>query len=142
MRQCNGLLSSFLLLLALAIGGATRAGAQQAVTVQGEIVDLNCYMAKGAKGPAHKACAQACAKKGMPIGLLSAHQGVFLLLADEADPASYDAAKGLVGEQAEVSGKQFSKDGMASIVVGSVKQAAASHAAAGASQGLAVNQLR
>ena len=37
------------------------------VTITGEPVDLWCYMAAGAKGADHKACATACANSGLPI---------------------------------------------------------------------------
>ncbi|MFQ5667716.1 MAG: hypothetical protein ACE5I7_14985 [Candidatus Binatia bacterium] len=98
------------------------ARAQEDLTVRGEIVDLACYMAKGSKGASHKACAQLCAKKGLPIGVLTDAGDLFLLLDDHNNPDPYHAAKKLAGERAEVSGKKFSKRGIASIVVGSVKE--------------------
>jgi len=96
-------------------------GAQEEITVQGEIVDLACYMSKGSRGAAHKACAQMCAKKGVPLGVLTEAGEVYLLLDDHNDPGPYDAAKKLAGEHAEVSGKKYIKPGIASIVVGAVK---------------------
>lgn len=114
---------SFVLTLLVCAGGWPAAGrAQDAdVTVQGEIVDLSCYMARGSRGAAHKSCAQMCAKKGVPIAVLTEGGELFLLLDDHNNPDPYDAAKKLAGERAEVSGKKFSKQGIASIVVGSVK---------------------
>ena len=106
---------------AVAFGAGTPARAQEEVTVQGEIVDLACYMSKGSKGPSHKACAQMCAKKGVPIGVLTDGGEVFLLLDDHNNPDPYDAARKLAGERAEVAGKKYSKQGVASIVVGAVK---------------------
>lgn len=97
------------------------AAAQDDVTVQGEIIDMACYMAKGSKGAAHKACAQMCAKKGVPIGVLTDGGEVYLLLDDHNNPDPYDAAKKLAGEHAEISGKKFSKQGVASIVVSGAK---------------------
>ena len=122
MRQQLAVWCSFLILLALPFWYLTAANAQDSVTVQGEIVDLACYMAKGSKGPAHKACAQMCAKKGLPIGVLTDHQGVLLLVANDQDLASYEAAKNLAGEQVEISGKKFSKEGIVSLAVSSIKQ--------------------
>ena len=112
---------SFILILAALVGWSTRATAQEDISVQGEIVDMACYMAKGSKGAAHKSCAQLCAKKGVPIGILTDAGDVFLLLDDHNNPDPYDAAKKLAGERAEVSGKKFSKQGVSSIVVGAVK---------------------
>jgi hypothetical protein len=95
--------------------------AQEALTVKGEIVDMACYMAKGLRGPSHKACAQLCARKGVPIGVLTDDGHLYLLLEDHNDTDPYDAAKKLAGERAEISGKEFSKQGVASIVVSSAK---------------------
>jgi hypothetical protein len=95
--------------------------AQEDITVQGEIIDMACYMAKGSHGAAHKACAQLCAKKGVPIGILTDGGEVYLLLDDHNNPDPYDSAKKLAGDRAEISGKKFSKQGVASIVVGGAK---------------------
>ena len=99
----------------------TSSRAQEDITVQGEILDMACYMAKGSKGPAHKACAQMCAKKGVPIGVLTDSGEVYLLLDDHNDSDPYEAAKKLAGERAEISGKKYSKQGVASIVVNAAK---------------------
>jgi hypothetical protein len=95
--------------------------AQDAITVSGEVVDLACYLSKGSKGKRHKACAEACAKKGLPIGVLTDAGDVYLLIEDHDNPGPYDSAKSLAGEQAEVSGKKFTKGGVQSILVGSTK---------------------
>ncbi len=91
------------------------------LTVQGEVVDMACYMSKGSKGAAHKACAQMCAKKGVPIGVLTDGGELYLLLDDHNNSDPYDAAKKLAGERAEISGKKVNKQGVAGIVVGNVK---------------------
>ncbi len=118
-------LASWSVLFALFVGGGAWPGGARAeektVTVQGEIVDMACYMAKGSRGASHKACAQLCAKRGVPIGVLTNSGELFLLLDDHNNPDPYDAAKKLAGEQAEVNGKEISKQGVASIVVGAVK---------------------
>jgi hypothetical protein len=111
----------FILLGAVLLAWPGTGRAQEDVTVQGEVVDLACYMSKGSRGAAHKSCAQLCAKKGVPIGVLTDGGELFLLLDDHNNPDPYDAAKKLAGERAEVSGKKFSKQGVASIVVGAVK---------------------
>lgn len=108
-------------MLATSLMAPLVAGAQEDVTVQGEVIDLACYMAKGSKGAAHKACAQMCAKKGVPIGVLTDGGEVYLLLDDHNNPDPYDAAKKLAGDRAEINGKKFNKQGVASIVVGGVK---------------------
>jgi hypothetical protein len=110
-----------LLGLGLNLSRPTAAPAQEDVTVQGEIIDMACYMAKGSKGASHKACAQLCAKRGVPIGVLTDAGEVFLLLDDHNNPDPYEAAKKLAGDRAEIAGKKFNKQGVASIVVNSAK---------------------
>ena len=113
---------SLALTLLLSVGlRPVAARAQEDLTVQGEIVDMACYMAKGSKGSAHKACAQMCAKKGVPIGILTDGGEVYLLLDDHNNSDPYEAAKKLAGDRAEISGKKFVKQGIASIVVGAAK---------------------
>jgi len=105
----------------MSLGFGAVAQAQEDVSVQGEIIDMACYMAKGSKGAGHKACAQMCAKKGVPLGILTDAGEVYLLLDDHNNPDPYDDAKKLAGERAQITGKKFSKQGVASIVVGGIK---------------------
>lgn len=114
-------LALFTLMTAVPAVMASRAPAQEPVTVKGEIVDLACYLSKGSKGKRHKTCAELCAKKGLPLGVLTDAGDVYLLIEDHDDPGPYDAVKGLAGDQAEVSGKKFTKGGVQSILVSAAK---------------------
>ena len=89
--------------------------------MNGEVVDLACYLSKGLKGRRHKQCAELCAKKGLPIGVLTDAGDVYLLIEDHDNPAPYESAKELAGERAEVTGKKFTKGGVASVLVSGVK---------------------
>lgn len=106
---------------ALSTWAATPALAQEDITVQGEIVDLACYLSKGSRGPSHRVCAQKCAERGIPIGVLTDDGNLFLLLEDHSDEEPYEDAKKLAGDRAEVKGKKFSKPGIVGIVVGEIK---------------------
>jgi hypothetical protein len=97
------------------------AGAQEEITIQGEIVDLACYLSKGSRGPSHRVCAQKCAERGIPIGVLTDDGNLFLLLEDHSDEEPYEDAKKLAGDRAEVKGKKFSKPGIVGIVVEEIK---------------------
>lgn len=90
--------------------------------MSGEVVDLACYLHKGSKGAQHRACAQLCAKKGMPIGVLTESGGLYLLIEDHDNPDPYEDAKKLAGKDAEIAGKKFEKAGMNSILVTAVKE--------------------
>jgi hypothetical protein len=95
--------------------------AQEDVVVQGEVVDMACYMAKGAKGTAHKTCAEMCAKKGVPLGLLTDNGELYLLVDDHNNEQPYQEVKKFAGARAEVSGKKYVRNGMNGIVVHGVK---------------------
>ena len=38
----------------------------QTATVRGEVIELECYLASGARGPGHAACARKCIEAGRP----------------------------------------------------------------------------
>jgi hypothetical protein len=122
MKASSALRALPLAILAVAFLTLSRpARAQEEVTVKGEILDMTCYLSKGSKGDRHKTCAKMCAKKGLPIGVLTDEGKVFLLIEDHDDPDPYEAVKDLAGGQAEITGKRYSKDGIESIMVGGSK---------------------
>jgi hypothetical protein len=89
--------------------------------VQGELLDLACYIGHGESGPDHADCAKECAKGGQPMGLLSADGTVYVLLADHGDSAPFDKAKDLAGKKVEVMGEVSAKAGLKGITVHGVK---------------------
>ena len=100
---------------------AEEGAAPEAIVVQGEVLDLACYIAREAKGEGHAKCAQSCLKGGQPMGLLAADGTVYLLLASHQDGAPYEAAKAHGGAQVEVSGNRVSRAGITAIEVAGVK---------------------
>jgi hypothetical protein len=101
------------------------AGAEEkAGSWKGEIVDVACYVPKGAKGAGHAGCAKKCAEAGQPIALLTAEGDMLLLAADHGDGKPFAAAKALAGSAAEVSGTVSARGDMQVITVTGVKPAA------------------
>ncbi|MBI3291798.1 MAG: hypothetical protein HYZ73_03180 [Elusimicrobia bacterium] len=94
-------------------------------TVQGEILDMVCYMDHGEKGAKHKACAEKCIKGGAPVGLLTADGAVYLLLEDHNAPAPYQTLKGMAAEQVTVQGTIVNRGGVQGLVVKSMNKAKA-----------------
>ena len=89
------------------------------ITVQGELVDMSCYMAHEGKGPKHAQCAKMCVLGGAPLGLL-AKDGTVYLLVDQHSSAKakkpYADAKKLVAESVKLSGDLYERGGMKTIV--------------------------
>ena len=94
------------------------------VTMTGEVIDTGCYLGHEAKGEKHKTCAVTCVAAGMPIGLLTDKNAVYLLVPPHDNKDGYNKAKELVGQKAEISGAQFLRGGMKAIEVASAKPAA------------------
>ena len=92
-------------------------------TVKGEVVDVACQVKKapGGQGDAHKGCANACAKKGAQMGILTA-DAVYEI---QGDYAANNNAKLLefVAAQVEATGEVSEKDGKKVITVTSMKAA-------------------
>jgi hypothetical protein len=120
-RGGTALLLACVLAGAASVAGAAADGAP--LTATGEVVDLACYMPRGEKGrgPAHRECAEMCAKGGAPLGLLGADGSVLLLVEDHTRPAPYAEVKKLAGQSAEVAGTSFARGGLTALMVGSVK---------------------
>lgn len=115
LRPMNAIFVAFSAILLL--GTAVPAPAQEDVTVEGEILDLTCYLHKGSKGRRHRACAEMCAEKGLPVGILTEQDEVFLLIEDHDNPDPYAAAVKLAGRDAKLKGKKYSKGSVTAIMV-------------------------
>jgi hypothetical protein len=92
-------------------------------TIKGEIVDVACQVKKApaGQGDAHKNCAEACAKRGSQMGILTADA----VYAIEGDYAANKNEKLLpfVATQVEATGEVSEKDGKKVITVTSMKAA-------------------
>src|SRR5215813_8057571 len=105
----------------LLAGGVLAARADDSVT--GEVIDLSCYLhhPETSHGASHKKCAETCAKKGLPMGLLTEDKQVILLLEDHENPKGYATALQGAATTITVEGKKVNQGGMSGIVVEEVK---------------------
>jgi|SRR5882672_2056139 len=101
------------------------AAAPKSVTMTGEIVDTGCYLGHEAKGEKHKECAATCVAAGMPIGLLTDKNALYLLIPPHENKDGYNKAKEMVGDKAEISGMPLVRGGLRAIEVASAKPVAA-----------------
>ena len=90
--------------------------------VTGEVIDLSCYLhhPQTSTGASHRKCAETCAKKGLPMGLLTSDKQVFLLLEDHDNPKAYAAALAKAAQQATVEGDKANVGGVQAVIVESV----------------------
>lgn len=95
------------------------------ITVQGELVDMSCYMAHEGKASKHAACAKMCVMGGAPLGLHAKDGTVYLLVDDHSSAKAkkpYAEAKKLVAESVKLSGDLHERGGMKTIVVEKVEK--------------------
>jgi hypothetical protein len=95
------------------------------ITVEGELVDMSCYMAHEGKGPKHAECAKMCVMGGAPLGLLAKDGTVYLLVDDHSSAKAkkpYADAKKLVAEKVKLSGDLHERGGLKTIVVETVEK--------------------
>lgn len=119
------------LTLALAMGVALAANEHAAAAkpsvVNGELVDMGCYIGHMAKGEKHSECAAKCISGGMPMGVVASNGKVYLLTMDHANPDAYNKAKDLAGKHVKITGEMHTRNGINTIdVVGAEEVAMAS----------------
>jgi hypothetical protein len=122
MKNVIRLLATMMAVCAMICLTSTRAlaqdeNAQTEGTWVGEVVDLNCYIARGAKGPDHAGCAKGCVKGGQPMGLLTDDGTLVLLSKDNSNKEAFENLKEMAGEKASVKGKLNARDGMSMLIV-------------------------
>jgi hypothetical protein len=91
--------------------------------IRGEVVDVSCYLAHGEKGVSegHQSCAEACAKAGGPLGILTKDKMLYIsVLPDDHSAGPNAKLMEHVGHQVEATGIVRVKGGVNGIMVSSV----------------------
>jgi hypothetical protein len=105
---------------ALFIFAALVAGSDEgkSLTVNGYVLDSACAFTKGLKKPISTQCAQACAKAGSPLVILSDKGNIYWPIADTT-PSSGQNEKLLpfAGQRVTASGKAYERGGSTAIVI-------------------------
>jgi predicted lipoprotein with Yx(FWY)xxD motif len=92
-------------------------------TVIGEAIDVVCYTTANQKGEGHKECATACAKNGLPVGILEDKTNkVYIAVTKDHKPAGEMFAAHMA-HKVKVTGKVSEKNGARLIEVESIEMA-------------------
>jgi hypothetical protein len=93
------------------------------LTVKGEVVDIACAMSKheAGQGAAHASCAMVCAKKGQPVGILTAN-AIYTVTGDYTANTNAKLLD-FISRTVVVTGEVSEKDGVKAINVKSIKLA-------------------
>jgi len=99
--------------LAIALTPLLANAADEAKTLKGEPVCIQCYSG-GKSGEGHAACGTACAGKGLPVGFLTDEGGKkqLYLVMGGGGKAAKDILGPLMGKQVEAKGAVSDKDGL------------------------------
>ena len=118
MRNLNSMFAAAVLVVSVSIPALA-----SDMTIKGEVVDVACAVSKkdAGKGAAHASCAMVCAKKGQPIGILTA-DAIYTVTGDYA-ASSNAKLLDFVAKKVIVTGEVTEKDGVKSINVKSIKLA-------------------
>jgi hypothetical protein len=112
-------------LVLIGAAGLLAAGVSLAATttsVTGEVVDTFCYAGMGAHGAGHRDCAIACARKGIPVGLLEKGTDKLYVLLPSKDKTSLpDEVIQKMADTVTVTGTVYTKGGESFLTVESIK---------------------
>lgn len=97
----------------------TGLAADEPVTLTGEIVDMHCYISRGAKGEEHAGCSNACLSRDVPAGFL-ADDGTLYLLVNEKPVSVKEKVAGKAGRKVTVRGKVVERNGVKALQLASV----------------------
>jgi (2Fe-2S) ferredoxin len=102
---------------------STCVGAEgKAVSLEGEIVEAGCYLAKGETAKDNAECIKKCAAEGMPLVLVTKDKSIYLIVKNADAEKAYAQAVKLAAQPVEIKGIVHEKDGLKAISVVEIKQ--------------------
>ena len=93
------------------------------MTLTGQVIDLNCHTTNGASGAAHKGCAQACAKAGVPLGILSSDGTIYVPVSSKPGDPQNPKLSQYAESQVKVTGTHRFVSGLHTIEIKTVSPA-------------------
>ena len=97
---------------------AVGSDAGKSVSVNGYVLDSACAFTKGLKKPISAQCAEACAKAGSPLVILTNNGNIYWPIADTTPSASQnDKLLPFAGQRVTASGKVYARGGSTAIVI-------------------------
>ena len=93
------------------------------MTLTGQVIDVNCYTTMGASGAGHKQCADACAKAGVALAILSSDGTIYMPVSSKpGDPQNAKLTSFTEG-QVKVTGVHRMSHGMYTIEIKTIAAA-------------------
>jgi hypothetical protein len=110
--------ASLVLLVLASSVGCSAPRAARAVTLEGEIIDPQCYFTHGGQGLAHRDCALMCARGGQSLAFLNRAGGrVYPIIAGRHGANPNDSLYAVVGYPVLVRGTLYEVRGQQALLV-------------------------
>ena len=92
-NKCAGLVCFliFIVLGSIHADNHEKKSKKQSSSIEGEVVDLSCFLSGGMRGEGHKTCAIGCLTKGTPAGLVDNAGNIFVIIAPSPGYANFAA---------------------------------------------------
>ena len=91
----------------------------ETVSIKGQVVDLHCYLTRGAHGEEHAGCSNACLSRDVPAGFL-ADDGTLYVLVNEKPISVKEKVAGKAGKKTTAHGKVMERNGVKVLQVASI----------------------
>ena len=91
----------------------------ETVAIKGEVVDLHCYLTRGAHGADHAGCSNACLARDVPAGFLG-DDGTLYVLVNEKPFSVKEKVAGKAGKKSTVHGKVIERNGVKALQIVSI----------------------
>jgi hypothetical protein len=90
--------------------------------VEGEIIDITCYIRHDSKGPDHLKCAEYCATLGMPFGFLEDKTNKIYLILPEGHNDPVTPYKKYLAKKVKVKALLYTTGGMTGLEIESIEE--------------------
>lgn len=110
-------------LAAQAAPAAKAAAANNEMTITGTVIDTYCNTTQGASGAAHKACAAACAGKGVSLAILGSDGTIYLPVSSKAADAQNERLLPFAEGKVKVVGVHRANHGLHTIEIRTIEAA-------------------
>jgi len=112
-----------LVFTALPLAAQAAAAGGNDMTLTGQVIDVNCFSTMGASGAAHKQCALACAKAGVPLAILGSDGIVYMAVSSKPGDPQNSKLVPFAEEKVKVTGTHRFANGLHTIEIKSIAAA-------------------
>lgn len=111
------LIALFLISAIPGLSGSATSKTGKTTSLEGEIVDVSCFVGLEQKEHHQGRCTKSCLLDGTPIGLATPGGALYLLLENSVDKKPYQLAKQTPSQKVRILGRTFTRSGFQAVTV-------------------------